>query len=542
MSLVGRYWHTLRHLRPSQLSGRVLFRLHRPAADTRVAPRRRLQTGPWITPALRRVSLIGPRRFALLNEERDLDVVGWDSPQLEKLWRYNLHYFDDLNAIDAVARADWHASLIERWIQENPPGHGTGWEPYPTSLRTVNWIKSGLSRSGLSADEQQSLAVQARWLSRRLERHLLGNHLFVNAKALLFAACWFEGAEADAWRDTAALILAQQIPEQILADGGQFELSPMYHALAVEDVLDILNVMRAYPAARVASIEELLVSRIPAMLRWLGAMTHPDRTLALFNDTAEGVAPSVTELLRYAARLGFSDPGHASFEHLSASGYVRADVGDACLIADVAAVGPDYLPAHAHADTLSFELSLFDCRLVVNGGTSHYASGPARDAERGTAAHSTIVLNGADSSQVWGGFRVARRARVHHVRAERTSDAVVIAGEHDGYAHLAGSPRHHRHWTLKKDSLVVQDEITGKWRSAEARFLLHPDVGAIVTTPQSVELRTPVHRVVVNVEGGHARVENVAWHPEFGRSVPAQCLAVALDNRVLRTSFRWVLA
>ena len=60
---------------------------------------------------------------------------------------------------------------------------------------------------------------------------------------------------------------------------------------------------------------------------------------------------------------------------------VRA-VGRPPLITDVGAIGPDYLPAHAHADTLSFELSLFGRRVVVNGGTSRYATGPRRDAER----------------------------------------------------------------------------------------------------------------------------------------------------------------
>ena len=43
---------------------------------------------------------------------------------------------------------------------------------------------------------------------------------------------------------------------------------------------------------------------------------------------------------------------------------------------DVARVGPDYLPGHAHADTLSFELSLYDRRTIVNCGISQYANGP----------------------------------------------------------------------------------------------------------------------------------------------------------------------
>ena len=33
-----------------------------------------------------------------------------------KLWRYDQHYFDDLNANDVANRKDWHQSLIDRWI------------------------------------------------------------------------------------------------------------------------------------------------------------------------------------------------------------------------------------------------------------------------------------------------------------------------------------------------------------------------------------------------------------------------------------------
>ena len=39
---------------------------------------------------------------------------------------------------------------------------------------------------------------------------------------------------------------ARELPEQILADGGHFELSPMYHALVLEDLLDLVNIARRY--------------------------------------------------------------------------------------------------------------------------------------------------------------------------------------------------------------------------------------------------------------------------------------------------------
>jgi uncharacterized heparinase superfamily protein len=64
----------------------------------------------------------------------------------------------------------------------------------------------------------------------------------------------------------------------------------------------------------------------------------------------------------------------------------------AVALLDVAPIGPDYQPGHAHADTLSFELSLFGQRLLVNSGTSEYEISPVRQYERSTKAHNTVVL------------------------------------------------------------------------------------------------------------------------------------------------------
>src|SRR5690606_37317091 len=91
-----------------------------------------------------------------------------------------------------------------------------------------------------------SLAVQVRWLRRCLEIHLLGNHLIANAKALVFAGLYFSGPEAHRWLATGLRILEREIAEQILPDGGQFERSTMYHALAYEDMLDLVNATTAF--------------------------------------------------------------------------------------------------------------------------------------------------------------------------------------------------------------------------------------------------------------------------------------------------------
>ena len=78
-------------------------------------------------------------------------------------------------------------------------------------------------------------------------------HLFANAKALVFAGLFFEGNEGRKWLNTGLKILEKELREQILEDGGQFELSPMYHALAVEDLLDLINISVVYGRSDLSS-------------------------------------------------------------------------------------------------------------------------------------------------------------------------------------------------------------------------------------------------------------------------------------------------
>src|SRR5690606_13481259 len=111
---------------------------------------------------------------------------------------------------------------------------------------------------------------------------------------------------------------------------------------------------------------------------------------------------------------------------------------------DLAAIGPDYIPGHAHADTLSFELSLGTERILVNGGTSTYERGPLREAQRATRSHNTVEIAGTNSSDVWASFRVGRRARVRDVSIKERDGCVLVSGTHDGYRHLRGNPLHRR--------------------------------------------------------------------------------------------------
>ena len=490
-----------------------------------------------------------------MNVRGALADIGWDGSQREKLWRYNQHYFDDLNALRAGERDAWHQALLSQWLVENPPVAGTGWEPYPTSLRIVNWVKWALAGNTLPTDCVHSLAAQARWLRKRLEWHLLGNHLFANAKALVFAGVFFEGEEAQRWLQLGCRILQQQLPEQVLADGAHFERSTMYHALALEDVLDLVNLCRAYDArGELAPLQEALEARVEPMLQWLLAMCHQDGEISFFNDAALGIAPSVAELLAYAARLGFDAVPEASgttaaapvaAQQLQASGYLRFATAEACALLDVAPIGPDYLPGHAHADTLSFELSVFGQRVFVNSGTSVYGLGAERLRQRGTAAHNTVVVAGRDSSEVWSGFRVARRAYPEGLAIEVGENVTRVRCAHDGYRKILAPPvTHEREWQMMAGQLAVTDVLTppagATGHEAQARYHLHPSVRVLAgDSPELATLLLAGGQQLQLQASAPLQQKPASYHPRFGVSEPTTCLVLPLLHGSARLSIAW---
>ncbi|MCO5119200.1 MAG: heparinase II/III family protein [Burkholderiaceae bacterium] len=482
--------------------------------------------------------MTGPSTFTFIGQARDIAADGrihWGDPDWARLWRYNLHYFDDLAADGAAGRRLWHEQLVNRWIADNPLGKGTGWEPYPTSLRIVNWIKWALaddsSNEGgvrLSPAALDSLAVQARWLRQRLEIHLLGNHLWANAKALVFAGAFFDGPEAKGWLEKGLALMDREVREQILRDGGHFERSPMYHAILLEDLLDLIQLDDRYPGVLPSGLVAAWRETAVRMLAWLRVMTHPDGGIAFFNDAALGIAPDLAALDAYLQGLrkhgerpwSTDDSGQDGVDEdlivLADSGYARLRCGPAVLLADIGPVGPDYLPGHAHADTLSFELSLHGHRVIVNSGISTYEAGAERLRQRGTATHNTVVIDGTDSSEVWSSFRVARRARPFDVRWGREADGTLwLQAAHDGYRRLPGRMVHRREWRLDPAGLRVIDRLEGRMHTAEARFHLHPSVDPADLGADIASLR----------------VEASTWHPRFGRTELSRALVADFRGR-----------
>lgn len=546
------YFHTLRYLKPIQIYRRFWFIFIKPRVGTQKEPQQRNRPNSFTQPACREPSLIDSETFFFLNQKGNLSKLGWDDNKdikikknnVSKLWRYNQHYFDDLNAFNSLNRSTWHQSLLLDWFENNNPGKGVGWEPYPTSLRIVNWIKWQINGGNLDEICINSLATQARWLVKRLEWHILGNHLFANAKALVYAGLFFDGKEAESWLRKGLEIISNEIHEQVLPDGGNFELSPMYHSIFLEDLLDLINIADSFQNDLIPNkqIEEWReVSR--RMLHWLDLMTHPDEGISFFNDAATGIAPHPLELKKYATRLGiiYEKPDKKKYLNcLEDSGYLRVNQNDSIAILDVARIGPDYLPGHAHADTLSFELSIYGKRFFVNSGTSEYGMGPIRVKERSTSSHNTVTINDENSSEVWSGFRVAKRAFPKDLRINEESDFLQVSCSHDGYTRLSGKPIHRRTWLFSEQSLVVKDQIEGHFENAYSYFHLHPSLELIQKDRRTWMVSISENKkVFLHVEIGHTNIIGSYFSPEFGKRFETSCMRVKHEANGSSIKINW---
>ena len=534
-------FNTLRYLKWQQIYFRLVRKIIEPKVTESFQGPNPQRSMAWKHQRLYGNKIDSQLEACFLNHTKKLDLpADWNNESPSKLWVYNLHYFEDLLSNNAEEKHNLHLQLLNSWVDQNPVGYGNAWEPYPTSLRIVNILKAWLG--GLELDEKlfSSVFAQASFLSNDLEKHLLGNHYFVNLKALLFAGVVLENT---CWLRIAEKGLLTEIPEQILEDGANFELSPMYHSLILVDMLDIFNLSICYSSKLSIKLTSLLEEYIPKMLTFMEAMAHPDGGVSFFNDSAEGIAPTKTKIESYAKKLGFaiSPLNLSEFKIIDNvnSGYICATAAGNKLIFDASPVGPDYIPGHAHADTLSFELSIDTQRVFVNSGTSEYGLSLLRLNQRKTSSHNTVEIDGKDSSQVWSGFRVANRAKIVSKYAELNHDHnIVLQAAHNGYKSLLGGCIHSRKLTFSKDSLVVSDSIQGVFRYAKSRFHFHPD---LIVSLENNLLKVKGENFILHSDltGNVASLTTSSWHPEFGVEIPNKILELQFEQPQLDIVFSW---
>lgn len=531
-----RLLRTVRHLRPGQGLAQLRYIA---SGGVKIAPAPK--TPP--TAIVERVAVpflpapehahVSGSRLRLLNREVSLGPpVDWGFAAEGPLFAFHLHQFDWLR-VDALA-PERRSEILLDWIERHEAG--VGWNPHPISLRLLSWGKLLLTPGALELDASArrrvwtSLARQAETLMHHPEHRLQANHLLSNWLGVVFAGALFRGPHAEAWLACEAS-LRQELARQIAPDGSHIERSPMYHALLLENLLDLLNLGRADPArlptALVAAIEDCTRRMLGALAVW----THPDGQIALLGDAAFGISQAPSTLEAYAAALGIAPQPPPVEGWLPGAGSGRLEAGAFSLLASVAGPQPSYQPGHAHCDALSFELCVSGERVVTDTGVADYRAGALRRQSRWTRAHATLEVGGQEQAELWSAHRVGGRPRVD-VEAVSIPDRITATCA--GWA----TPQnlHRRTFSMSPEGLHITDALEGPGQPVRMMLPLAPGLVPTLDAQASdgfaccIPLRSGT-TLRIDLPGGLAwQIEETVYLPEFGKRVQRPCLLGTADR------------
>ena len=474
---------------------------------------------------------------------------GWDSASGTTAWRAAAHGFAwmrDLRALGTDSARLHARTMTDDWLARGAD-EAVADAPEVIGARLSAWLGhwdffAATSEDAFRRAVMTRMAQDARDLSAALPAEAEHRGALAALKGAMAAAI---ALQEDTYLQRAARFLPAEIERQFHPDGGHVERSPSMQLLALQDLIEIRNLLHGAGMEPPPHLAAVLDRAAPA----LRLFRHGDGGLALFNGTRdEGSALLDLVLTQGQAR------GRAPLD-LPETGFQRLQAGRTLIIADTgappaarAAAGAEGgLPAgadrFAHAGTLAFEMSIGRDRMIVNCGAAPAAEEAWRDALRATAAHSTLVLSDTNSSELRPEGLGRRPEQVETARHE-SSGAQWLEASHDGWRRAFNAVHRRRLYLAESgDDLRGEDMVEipgdGPVPGFSVRFHLHPGVVASLLQDESAALLRLPSGVGWKIRASRARValeESVYLGGEPRRS--SQVVLLADEGE---TSVQWAI-
>jgi hypothetical protein len=516
------------------------------------------------------------------------------------IWELNRHQWmvtlgqayvltgDDRFAIAAV-------EALQSWMDANHPKYGINWvSSLEISYRSIAWLwllrlirdSEALSHA-IEKRAIEFLLLNGNHIRRYLSTYFSPNtHLTGEALGLYYLGNELADFEvARDWRDTGRAILLQQLPRHVRADGTYVEQATWYHRYTLDIYSHFLILAQATNdelenrTADVRDAVERLAIFLLAIMRPDGSyplIGDDDGGRVLFLDLRRGwdarSALATAAALTGRADLGWASRGAAgeaawllgkdvvetlpdqrssvptftsrAFPH-GGIYVMRSDWSSRANIMVVDAGPHGFLNGgHAHADALSFDVTVGGIPVLVDPGTASYSDAEVRDRFRATASHNAVTLNGESSSRMAGPFswRTTASATVRYWLS--TADADYLEAEHDGYgSHPWKATVKRRITYLKPDTWIVIDSVSA---TSPVEFAVHLHCGADCTATTkgpwisiargagSVCGASFVSHDSISVELGWGEVS-----PEYGARTSAPAIRCFLPG--VRTATVWTV-
>lgn len=427
----------------------------------------------------------------------------WSVASGSVIWRQAAHGFAwlrDLRMLGTDAARVKARDLTEDWLARGGT-EAMAQAPEVAAARISAWLGhwdflAATAEDGFRRQLLHRLAQDGRALSASLPAEAAHRGALVVLKGSIAAAV---AMEEEAWLTRALRFLGPELERQFHTDGGHVERSPATQLLALQDLIEIRNLLNGVGVTSPPQLSTAL-ERAGQALR---LFRHGDMSLALFNGTREEAPALVDVVLAQGLAKGRAPM------LLEETGFQRMAAGRSLIIADCGAPPPGRpadaasgLPRGAdrtaHAGTLSFEMSVGRDRLIVNCGAAPAAEAAWRDALRGTAAHSTLTLADTNSAELREEGLGRRPERVEIERQEANGAQWLEIG-HDGYRRTHGVVHRRRLYLSETgDDLRGEDSLEpfpGAGTPWAIRFHLHPSVTAVLQEEEG--------GVLMRLPGGH---------------------------------------
>ncbi|MBN8483576.1 MAG: heparinase II/III family protein [Sphingomonadales bacterium] len=480
------------------------------------------------------------------------------TPPLERV----VHSFAWLADLEASAPRETVAPVAERimaaWLAANPkppsrPGKGPAWTVANAGTRELNWlVHAPLILSGADKAHRArvlaALGDTARWLDKNVGRAEDQLAEVAGWCGIVAAGLLLPDGKPRRLFGEAGLIRA--LGEVVGDDGGVLSRSP----LGQIEVISLLVRLRAcYQAVRrdpPQALETIMGLLVPPLL----ALTHGDGALGSWQGSW---AVDAADLAALVAATGVRT---RPLRDVRQWGYQRVVAQKGVLQFDAA---PPPLAKHARtgcASTLAFEFSHAGQRIVVNCGGAGCAGGlmPVRLEQglRATAAHSTLVLDDANSTAILingkigsgvGEVEIDRRTLV----GDKLAGATRLEASHNGYASRYGLV-HRRILILRDDGTELRGEDLlvpsgGKGKNGKVGFAIRFHLGPGVEVGLSEDGQGAGLALAdgsywqFRAGGGQVTIEESIWADGHGRPQPIQQLVVSGLVSRGGGNFAWLL-
>jgi hypothetical protein len=466
-------------------------------------------------------------------------------------------------------------SLLSDWLRNNPVAMGVHWTvAMEAALRAISLCLTLESLWPCSPEEQPwldritaSLWQHLRFIEAHSEFSFLvrSNHYLANIVGLTTLSAYLRGPGMERRLEKYGRAVQREILLQTYFDGGDREASTGYHVLKAQMFLHSLQVQRR----RGLAIDAAFELRLQKMFLWMALLADSKWELPHLGDCDNGrvellredieqalLPPSARHSLRVhslwregADLLHIPEPVPKAVEISPASGIAVFRSANASVVFCAMPNGLEGKGSHTHCDKLSLVLRLGELELFCDPGSRGYTrSAEIRNADRSTAAHNTLTIDGADQNILNHAldclFRSGNEASVSAMT--RSQDGVEAA--HYGYKRFGIV--HRRAVALAENSLLVRDSVTGAGEHMlDVRWIVGPEWHVIPEISQGTIIRCRLQAdariVLLECSAGSELTLTITERSvsrEYGAALPGQCLSIrtlALLPRSLETKVTW---